>query len=283
MKQQSVQHSRPRALAIARDGDVWRAVAVLMVFVLMIFAARAIGQTPEERGLEIAKLVDAADEGFGDNSSEMVMILRNRHGQEDTRKIRNRTLEVKGDGDKTMVIFDTPHDVKGTAFLSFTHKEGDDDQWLYLPALKRVKRISSSNKSGPFMGSEFAYEDIASQEIEKYTYKYIRDEEVGGEPCHVVERYPVDKKSGYTKIVSWIHANHYRLEKAEFYDKRGAHLKTLETKGYQQYKDKFWRADEFHMTNHITGKSTSLVWENYEFQTGLTDRDFDKNSLARAR
>ena len=129
------------------------------------------------------------------------MILKNKQGQESTREIRSKTLEVDGDGDKSMTIFNKPNDVKGTALLSFTHKQGPDDQWLYLPALKRTKRIASDNKSGPFMGSEFAFEDIASQEVEKYTYKFLRDDSLGEMDVFVFERYPVDKKSGYTRQI----------------------------------------------------------------------------------
>ena len=97
------------------------------------------------------------------------MVLKNRHGDESERDLRIRILEVEGDGDKSLSIFDSPGDVKGTAFLTFTHKFADNDQWLYLPALKRVKRISSGNRSGSFMGSEFAYEDISSEETEKFS------------------------------------------------------------------------------------------------------------------
>ena len=103
------------------------------------------------------------------------MILRNAQGEESIRKFNSKTLEVDGDGDKSIFIFEHPRDVEGTAVLTFTHKVGPDDQWLYLPALKRVKRISSDNKSGSFVGSEFAYEDLSSQEIEKYTYKWVED------------------------------------------------------------------------------------------------------------
>mgnify|MGYP006058348427 FL=1 len=108
------------------------------------------------------------------------MTLFDQYGNSTSRKIRNRTLEGTDEGDLSLVIFDTPADVKGTAFLSHTKKSGSDDQWLYLPALKRVKRIASSNQAGPFMGSEFAYEDISSQELEKYTYKYLRNEDYQG-------------------------------------------------------------------------------------------------------
>ena len=243
----------------------------------------SLAQTPEERGLEIAVEADRRDQGFQDSRADMLMTLRNKQGDESIRYVRVRTLEVEGDGDKSLSIFDKPRDVKGTAFLSFSHPTGIDDQWLYLPALKRVKRISSKNKSGPFMGSEFAYEDIASQEVEKYTYKYLRDETLNGIDCFVIERYPAYKHSGYTRQVGWINKAEYRPEKIVFYDRKNTLLKTLTYDGYQQYLDKFWRADNMFMENHQTGKSTRLGWSDYKFRTGLKDRDFNKNSLKRAK
>ncbi len=250
----------------------------------LLLAPVALAQTPEEKGLEIAKEADLRDEGFGNFTADMLMSLKNKHGQESQREIRLKTLEVAGDGDKSLSIFDSPRDVKGTAFLNFTHKVGDDDQWLYLPALKRVKRISSRNKSGSFMGSEFAYEDISSQEVEKYTYKWIRDEVYEGMDCFVIERYPVDKKnSGYTRQVIWLDKEHYRAWKIDFYDRKESLLKTLVSNSYQQYLGKFWRPDQMDMVNHQNGKSTKLVWTNYKFNAGLSDGDFNKNSLKRAR
>jgi len=136
----------------------------------------ALAQTAEDRGLEIANAVQAQDDGFVDSVSSMTMTLVNRSGKKSVRRMRSRVLEVQGDGDKSISIFDEPADVKGTASLSHSHPLEADEQWLYLPALKRVKRISSKNKSGPFMGSEFAFEDISSQEVEKYTHKYIGDD-----------------------------------------------------------------------------------------------------------
>ena len=237
----------------------------------------------EERGLEIAQEADQRDTGWGDQQADLEMILRNSHGEESTRKLRNRTLEMEDDGDQLLVIFDVPRDVKGTAFLTYTHKTGPDDQWLYLPALKRVKRIASNNKSGPFMGSEFAYEDLASQELEKYTYRYLRDETFEGFDCFVVERVPTDESSGYTRQLVWYDKEEYRPEKVEFYDRKDELLKTLTYKDYQQYLDQYWRADQLFMENHQTGKSTVLNWKQYEFRVGLTQRDFDQNSLKRAR
>jgi len=255
-----------------------------MTLLLLLFLPATTAATPEEKGLAIAREADRRDAGFLDFTADMLMILKNKHGQKSVRKIRARTLEVENDGDKSLTIFDNPRDVKGTAFLTFSHKTGDDDQWLYLPALKRVKRISSRNKSGSFMGSEFAYEDISSQEVEKYTYKWIQDEAYDGRECFVVERYPVDKKnSGYTRQLVWLDKSEYRVWKVEYYDRKHSLLKTLTVNGYQQYLDKYWRAEKMVMVNHQNGKSTDLVWSNYKFRMGLKDKDFSKNSLKRVR
>lgn len=249
----------------------------------VVLSAPVFAETPEEKGLAIAIEGDKRDTGWGDSQADMLMILKNRQGKESVREVRVRSLEVEGDGDKGLSIFDKPRDVKGTAFLSFSHSTKPDDQWLYLPALKRVKRISSRNKSGPFMGSEFAYEDISSQEVDKYTYKYLRDEAIDGTNTFVVERYPTYDNSGYTRQIVWVDAERYIPLKTEFYDRKDSLLKTLTFSGYQQYLDQYWRADEMHMVNHQKGKETTLTWSNYRFNTGLKDKDFNKNALKRAK
>ncbi len=261
---------------------------IIKVFLLLLIVSLPLtvesATALEEKGLEIVREADERDSGFQDYSVSLTMTLINKQGNESIRKIRNKVLEVDGDGDKSLAIFDDPRDVKGTAFLTFSHKIGDDDQWLYLPALKRVKRVSSRNKSGSFMGSEFAYEDIASQEVEKYTYKWIRDEVYDGKECFVIERYPVDKKnSGYSKQVVWIDKAEYRELKIDFSDRKNVLLKTLISEGFKRYKDKFWRPDVMKMINHQTGKKTILEFKEYRFGTGLMENDFTKNSLKRAR
>lgn len=257
---------------------------MLMIMTIWLLPLSVNAQTPEEKGLEIATVADKEDTGFQDFSADMQMVLRNRHGQESRRIIRIKTKEVNNDGDKSLSIFDNPRDVKGTAFLTYSHKVGDDDQWLYLPALKRVKRISSRNKSGSFMGSEFAYEDISSQEIEKYTYKWIKDDFYGTHDCYVIERYPVDKKnSGYTRQVAWIDQKEFRTLKTDYYDRKDSLLKTYTATEFKEYLDQYWRPHKMNMINHQNGKSTELIWSNFKFQKGLKDKDFSKNSLKRAR
>ena len=142
--------------------------AVLMTAAMITFAAAVRAQDAAEiRGRAIAEEADRRDYGWGDNSSIMRMVLRNRNGDESVRELRRRALETEeaGAGDKSVITFDAPRDVAGTSLLSHTKILDPDDQWLFLPALKRVKRISSANKSGPFVGSEFAFEDLVSQEL----------------------------------------------------------------------------------------------------------------------
>lgn len=254
-----------------------------LLLAVSLTSTAVMAQSPEEKGLEIAKERKARDEGWGDTVANMSMVLRNKQGKESTRKMRLKSLEVAGDGDKGLTIFDQPRDVKGTAFLNFSHAVVPDEQWIFLPALKRVKRIASRNKSGPFMGSEFAYEDLSSFEIEKYRFTYVRDETINGEDAYVLEQIPLDKNSGYTRQLVWIDKAHYRPQKVEFYDRKGSLLKVLDFKDYQLYLDKYWRAMTMVMNNQQNGKSTQLVTHNLKFQTGLEDKDFNKATLKRAR
>jgi len=255
----------------------------ILLLALLVSPLLAFAQTAEEKGMEIVVEADKRDAGFGDSSSNMVMTLKNAHGDTSIRKMRSKNLEVADDGDKGLTIFDQPADVKGTAFLSFTHILDADDQWLYLPALKRVKRISSKNKSGPFMGSEFAFEDLSSREVAKFSYLYLRDEMVDGEDTFVIETKPQYKYSGYTRSIVWMSKKMYQPVKVEYYDRKKSLLKTMTASGFELYIEKYWRPASLNMINHQTKKETLLEFSNYKFNTGLTKRDFDKSSLKRAR
>lgn len=250
---------------------------------LLVVVMPVIAETNQEKGLRISTEVETRDTGWKDEVMTMKMVLTNRHGEESGRDVMLKTLEVPSDGDKSISVFRSPLDIKGTALLSHSHKVGSDDQWLYLPALKRVKRISSKNKSGSFMGSEFAYEDISSQEVEKYQHTFIKDDVVGGRKAFLVERIPVDEYSGYSKQHVWIDAERYIPLKLAFFDRKSELLKTLVFRGYKQYQGKFWRADEQEMINHQTGKKTKLIWSDRAFNNGFDSNDFIQNALKRIR
>ncbi len=238
----------------------------------------------ERRGFETAARSDRSDRGFGDSEVQLKMILRNATGRETTRQLKITTLEVKDEsvGDKSLVTFSHPRDINGTALLSHAQILEPGNQWLYLPALKRVKRISSANKSGPFVGSEFAFEDFTSLELNKFDYTWIREEACGNIDCDVIERLPRYKNSGYARQIAWIDRDIYQLRKVEFYDRRGDLLKTLELKDYQNYNG-VWRAQRLEMVNQQTGKSTDLIYDSYVFGAGMKDNDFVKRRLKRLR
>jgi len=256
---------------------------LMMILLVTLLPLEAGAESAEEKGLAIIEEADRRDLGWVDATAAMKMILRNKQGEESERSLRISSLEVTDDGDKSLSVFDSPKDIKGTALLSYTHALEPDDQWLYLPALKRVKRIASANKSGPFVGSEFAYEDLTSQEVEKYTYKWLRDETLDGRETFVIEAYPAYENSGYTRQVVWLDKEMYQPVRIDYYDRKDALLKTLEASDWERYLDRYWRPGRMNMVNHQTGKSTELLWSNYEFKTGLSDRDFDRATLKRTR
>ncbi|MEL7488105.1 MAG: outer membrane lipoprotein-sorting protein [Pseudomonadota bacterium] len=212
------------------------------------------------------------------------MVLRNAAGQVTERSLSFKTLEKADEtvGDKSLVIFNSPRDVEGTALLSHARILESDDQWLFLPALKRVKRISSANKSGPFVGSEFAFEDFTTTELNKFSYAYVGEEELDGLTVDVLDRFPRYEKSGYTRQRSYVDQEIFQARKLEFFDRRGDLLKTLTLSDYRDY-DGVWRAHKLTMVNHQTNKETDLIYTEYQFKTGLDDGDFSKGVLQRIR
>ena len=253
--------------------------------VILLIACPVLAKTPEERGLEIALEVQRRDDGWKTEKATLKMVLRNKQGDKSVRRLRRESFEVNepGFGDKGLTIFDAPKDIEGTAFLSHTRTLEPDDQWLYLPALKRVKRISSANKSGSFVGSEFAYEDLLSQEAEKYQHKFLKEENFAGLSCYVLERSPKYKYSGYTRQKVWYDKVEYRPMKIEFYDRKDTLLKTLEYKKYRRYLNKYWRPDAMLMKNYQTKKATYLIFNKWELGVDLKESQFTPVRLKNIR
>lgn len=234
--------------------------------------------SPEQQGLEIAKKVDAWNDGYQGESSTMEMVLVNAHGDRTTRKMRSWQIEKEGDGDRSRIEFDWPADVKGTRMLTWSHRRSNDDQWLFLPAINRVKRISSNNKSGSFMGSEFAYEDLGSQEVEKYKHRYLGDETLDGRKTWKLERVPVDEESGYSKHVAWIDQQYMQPLEIEYFDRKGELLKTATFSGYAKF-GKWYRPASIVMVNHQTKKESHLTWRERKVGLELREKEFDSDEL----
>ncbi len=229
---------------------------------------------------EVAQKSDDTMHGFKDSKSDMTMTLINANGQKRERKMTMLVLEKNG-GDKSLMEFLSPADVKGTKFLSYSHIKKDDDQWLYLPALKRIKRIASKNKSGSFMGSEFSYEDLGSFDVDKYSYEgEAKLTTIDGKKMYVGERTPITKNSGYTKQISWTDAKTFLTLKVEYYDRKHELLKTASFEDYKKISG-VWRIGKMVMINHQNDKSTILVWKNETIKNGLKEKSFHKRVLKR--
>lgn len=257
-----------------------RLILILSLFVLS--ANSYSKENPEQKGLRLAKEIEAANSGFVGEESDMEMILIDAYNSKTVRKMLGKTLETKDDGDKSLMIFKNPKDVKGTKMLTWTHKKKDDDQWLYLPSLRRIKKISSRSKTSAFMGSEFSYEDLGSQEIDKYKFKWIKDiKNKKGETIHVMERYP-KQKSGYSKMVMHISKKMMSAIKIDYFDRKGELLKTGNFKKFKAFKVKgktIYRAGLIEMKNVQTKKSSLFTWKSRKLGVKHRKRDFDKKSL----
>ncbi|MGY9054824.1 MAG: outer membrane lipoprotein-sorting protein [Alphaproteobacteria bacterium] len=258
------------------------------ILIALGLTTAAVAQSAEDKGLQIAVEADKRDLGWTDQTASGLMILRDARGNESRRAFKSLNMEDPSPdlGDKAIIVFETPRDIRGTALLTHSKVEPNyDDQWLYLPAIKRVKRISSSNRTGKFVSSEFSFEDLGSQEVGDFTYKWLRDEPCPTDAsltCFVSESYPKNQRSGYSKRVSWTDQAEYRLMQVDFYNRRGDLEKTLTLTDYNQYLSQYWRADLLRMVNKQTGKQTDLTWENYAFKTDLEERQFKSQVLPRA-
>ena len=258
--------------------------SVLVVTLLVCFAAQ--GQTEEsikEKGRAIAFKAEEIFDHYGDMTVDVVMHLKKPNQDVISRKMIMKILQTDEDTDKVIMQFLSPADVKGLAFLMSTHKDKFDDFWIYIPDLRRVKRISSQTKGSEFMGSEFQTEDLIRAEPDKYSYKWLEDKPCGELECHLVDRYPKEKSSIYSRQVIWVDKDHFRFQQIDSYDKSGNLVKTLEYYNYTLHKGKFWRWGEHKLTDHRTGEITRSEFKNWKFNIGLKKNEFTANGLKNIR
>jgi hypothetical protein len=206
------------------------------------------------------------------------MILKNKAGSTALRDFDFKSMET-ADGDMSLLIFNWPGDIRDTGLLTHEHRNRADDQWVFLPAERRIKRIAGAGRSGSFVGSEFAYADMVEQTLDKFSYKWLSEEAC----CNVVERIPKSADSGYSREVVWFDKSNNTSAKIDYYNVGGTLLKTMTAVGYQKYAGRFWRPSTMTMVNHLTGKETSLAWRDQRFSVGLTASEFTTEALGRAR
>lgn len=258
-----------------------RTFASLILCVFCFLSPFVQAETPEEKGLRLAREIEAANKGFVGERSRMKMILIDAHGSKVERQMTGMIMEVSDDGDRSLINFESPLDVQGTKMLTWSKKNDDDEQWLYLPSVRRVKRITSRQQSASFLGSEFSYEDLGSQEVDKYTYKWIRDDQVEGKPVWIIERFP-KRTSGYSKQVLTVRQDIKTAIQVDYFDRRSELLKVAKFLGFKEFKAggrTHHRPGSIHMKNVQTRKESIFEWQSREIGVVHNAIDFEQRNL----
>jgi len=231
-------------------------------------------------GKEIIEKVYNREEGE-DRKGNLTMTLVNSRGDKRVRKLRQFYKDY-GDTEKKIMFFLSPADVRNTSFMNWSYNEPakDDDQWIYLPALRRVKRISSDSKDDYFMGSDFTYDDLGERHPDEDNHKLLRTESFKGENCYVVESKPKDPDYMYSKTVTWIIKGKWIGLKKKFYDEDGEFLKELHVKEYNQ-QNGIWIILNSVMKNVQKDHKTVMEYENVELNTGIRDAYFTERMMSR--
>ena len=236
-----------------------------------LYAAQA--PTADQILKDVEKKISAKDE-----SAKLVMTITEANGSTKTREIDIR--RKSGDAPKVMVKLQSPPDLRGTALLSVGGKGQAEDQWLYLPSSKQTRRIVSSNKSSSFLDSEMSYEDMGSSSDKKFANKLLRTEKGTQGQVDVIESTLVSGDSTYSKILTWVSTNNDLVNRLEYYDKKGALLKTTEMSDYKKFSGDIWRAQNILVKNVQNHRSTKLQLKDLSINQGLDDSDFTVGAMA---
>lgn len=216
------------------------------------------------------------------------MVLINDRGQQ--RERSNTTLvklQENGIDSRFLVRFSSPADIKGTGFLQVEHSDSDDDLWIYLPALKKSRRLVANNKKDSFVGSDFSYGDISLPKVDQFRHTLIKTEKIDGFECHVIESVPatdlIKTNSGYSKKTSWVRSDNFLETKVEYHDLAGRLLKTQRATGHElvEPKNNRWFAMNREMTNHQTGHRTVIKVSKWEAGLALSDEQFTTRNIER--
>lgn len=250
----------------------------------------------EAYGKQLAFYWDEFDRGWRDEVSKGTMTLFDADGDSVRRSFMRMALEKHDEGDKFITKFLSPAEIKGVAALTHENPGSSDDNWLYLPANKRVRRVSGANNTASFQGTEFTYEDLSSLDPREYDWRFLREDDLdvdgAPQPVFVLEGVPTYADTGYSRIEVFVHREHWRQERIAYFDKAGQHLKTRDAGDWREMHGRFWRAHRIEMTNHLTGKRTLLeqsqVYLNLslytssktgEARTSLTDDQFTTRAI----
>lgn len=218
--------------------------------------------------------------GFNDMTHEVRMILIDANGERSEREMLLKARSDANGESSSLSIFTAPQREKGIALLTHSKKGTDDEQWLYLPSTKRLKRIAGSARTSSFRGSEFTFEDLADQNPAQYRFETVATEACDTQQCFVLDRFPAPSlESSYSKTRLWIDQEHYRVIKADFYDADGKRFKSMQTYDYRLYDNRLWNPARIVMSNLLTGKSTEMVSISLQMNTGLKASEFTELAI----
>ena len=213
-----------------------------------------------------------------DIQGNLTMTLENSRGEQRVRSLK-QFIKDEGEVEKKIMFFLSPADVRNTSFMNWSYTDGrNDDQWIYLPALRRTRRISSDSKSDYFMGSDFTYDDLGDRHPNQDNHKLLREETINGKACYVVESTPKEDDYMYSKTVTWVMKDNFLGLKREFYDDRGRLLKILTIKRFEKI-DGFWTILETEMHNVQRDHKTLMKFENVEYNKGIPNSRFTERSM----
>lgn len=237
---------------------------IAAVFSLFTFHC-AMSQAQQLTGREIVQKVKNRPDG-DTRYAEMELTHKKKNGSARQRKITSWAMD-EGKDTKKIMFFTYPGDVKGTGFLTYDYDQvgKEDDKWLYLPAMKKTRRISgSSSKTDYFMGTDFTYDDMGSRNVDEDTHKLLREEERNGHKCWVVESVPVDKHEIYSRKVSWIRQDCLTAIYVEYYDKLNKLHRVLTISDVKEVQG-FWTIHKMEMKNVQTEHSTIITVKNPKY------------------
>ena len=252
----------------------------LMAAVAVVLTAQAPAVGAEMSAYDIVKKAEDLLDQAKDSKADMIMTLVNDKGQKRERKLSAFVKKYGENSSKSILFFNSPADVKGTSFLVWTENK-EDKQWLYLPALQRVRQISASGRGESFMGTELTFFDMGSHDIDEYTFKTIKEEDVDGEMCYMIEALP-RKVEFYSKIDLWIRKDSFIPAKAYFYDPKGRYEKQgrfSQVKNIQNINT----PTRIEMHNVQNGRTTIIELSDVVYDSGLKDDIFTERYMKRGK
>jgi outer membrane lipoprotein-sorting protein len=240
----------------------------------------------ELTGRDIVEKVNAQQK-VGSRVGRSKMVLINKAGKTREREVLQYEKSYKGAkgfDQKMLVFFEFPADIRGTGLLVYTYidPKKDDDRWLYMPALKKIRRIAGESKNEYFMGTDFTYDDIGGRGVDEDNHKLLGMEEVGGVKCYKVESVPIEPENLYSKRVAWVLPDKWVAIRVDFYEKKGALLKTLTASDVRQV-DGIWTPFKLEMNNFSENHKTILEIKEVKYNQPIDENIFTTTILERGK